>query len=170
MITYRAILDVPRDLALYLARLLATHRRELGTRTGRRALSPFGQAVLGLRWFRDNTAIARLARDHGISRATAYRYLDEVTDVLADQHPDLHESRRQAKDDGWALVICNGKIFSSGRVSGKTISVKRTVIDRWCRSACDRRPTSCRAEWGANGGSTRRMPRPRAGSALVGQG
>ncbi len=131
MITYRAILDVPRDLALYLARLLATHRRELGTRTGRRALSPFGQAVLGLRWFRDNTAIARLARDHGISRATAYRYLDEVTDVLADQHPEPHEALRQAKDDGWTSVICDGKIFSSDRVNEKTISAKNTVIDRW---------------------------------------
>jgi len=34
--------------------------------------------VLGLRWFRDRTAPDALARDHGISRATAYRYLDEV--------------------------------------------------------------------------------------------
>jgi len=40
--------------------------------------------VLGLRWFRDRTAPDALARDHGISRATAYRYLDEV---LAGQVP-----------------------------------------------------------------------------------
>jgi hypothetical protein len=40
--------------------------------------------VLGLRWFRDRTAPDALARDHGISRATTYRYLDEVIAVLAD--------------------------------------------------------------------------------------
>jgi hypothetical protein len=28
-----------------------------------------------------------LGRDHGISRATAYRYVDEVIAVLADQAP-----------------------------------------------------------------------------------
>ena len=41
-----------------------------------------------------------LARDHGISRATAYRYLDEVITVLAEQAPDLHEALERAKDEG----------------------------------------------------------------------
>ena len=43
--------------------------------------------MLGLRWFRDRTTPDALARDHDISRATAYRYLDEVIAVLADQAP-----------------------------------------------------------------------------------
>jgi hypothetical protein len=47
----------------------------------------FWQAVLGLRWFRGRTGAEALARDHGISRATAYRYLDEVIAVLAGQAP-----------------------------------------------------------------------------------
>jgi response regulator of citrate/malate metabolism len=37
---------------------------------------------MGLRWFRDRTTTDALARDHGVSRATAYRYLDEVILVL----------------------------------------------------------------------------------------
>jgi hypothetical protein len=45
---------------------------------------------LGLRWFRDHTALDALARDHGISRATACRSLDEVITVLADEAPGLH--------------------------------------------------------------------------------
>jgi hypothetical protein len=32
--------------------------------------------VFGLRWFRQNVDVPALARDHGISRATGYRYLD----------------------------------------------------------------------------------------------
>jgi hypothetical protein len=67
------------------ATLLLAERRRRGTPRGSRALTCFWQAVLGLRWFRDRTAAEALARDHGISRATAYRYLDEVIIVLADQ-------------------------------------------------------------------------------------
>jgi hypothetical protein len=38
------------------------------------ALTCFHQAVFGLRWFRDNRDVAALARNHGISRSTCYRY------------------------------------------------------------------------------------------------
>jgi predicted alpha-1,6-mannanase (GH76 family) len=41
-----------------------------------------------------------LARDHGISRTTAYRYLDEVITVLADEAPDLREALERARDEG----------------------------------------------------------------------
>ena len=87
MIAYRATLDVPRELAQFAAKLLLAERRRRGTPRGSRALTCFWQAVLGLRWFRDRTAPDALARDHGISRATAYRYLDEVIAVLADAGP-----------------------------------------------------------------------------------
>ncbi len=94
VIAHRAPLDVPRGLALFVAKLLAAERRRRGTARGSRALSCFWQAVLGLRWFRDRTSPEALARDHQIGRATAYRYVDEVIDVLAAEAPDLH---RRAK-------------------------------------------------------------------------
>jgi hypothetical protein len=61
-------------------------------------LTCFRQAVLGLRWFRQNTGIPALARDHDISRATGYRYLDKVITVLANQAPDLHDALQRAKN------------------------------------------------------------------------
>lgn len=131
MISYRATLDVPRGLAQHLGRLLRTERRRRGTRTDTRAMTCFWQAVLGLRWFRHNTDATTLARDHGISRATAYRYLDEVITVLAQQAPDLHEVLRQAKNEGATHVILDGKIFSADRYGEKTISVKGKPIDLW---------------------------------------
>jgi hypothetical protein len=91
VIAYRATLDVPRELARFTARLLQAERRRRGTPRVSRALSCFWQAVLGLRWFRDRVCPDALARDHGISRATAYRYLDEVIAVLADQAPELRQ-------------------------------------------------------------------------------
>jgi hypothetical protein len=35
---------------------------------------------MGLRWFRDRTDRAALGRDHGTSRATAYRCIDVLAD------------------------------------------------------------------------------------------
>lgn len=131
MITYRATLDVPRELAQHVASLLHAERRRRGTRTRSRALTCFWQAVLGLRWFRDRTDPTALGRDHDVSRATAYRYLDEVITVLADQAPDLHEALRHAKDDGAGYVIVDGKLFSADRCGEKTTSVQGNRIDAW---------------------------------------
>jgi hypothetical protein len=96
VIAYRAHSRRSRELAQYLGRLLAAERRGRGTRKHSRALTCFWQAVLGLRWFRENAEPSALARDHGISRATAYRYLDEVIQVLACQAPQLYEALEPA--------------------------------------------------------------------------
>jgi hypothetical protein len=131
LIAYRAMLDVPRALAQYVGRLLRAERRERGTRRDSRALTCFHQAVFALRWFRDNRDVTALARDHGISRVTGYRYLDEVIHVLAAQAPDLHEALQQAHNDGATHVILDGKLFSSDRLGEQTISVKSKLIDAW---------------------------------------
>jgi DDE superfamily endonuclease len=131
VIAHRATLDVSRELALWVSRLLGAERRRRGTRKGSRALTCFRQAVLGLRWFRQNADTATLGRDHGVSRATAYRYVEEVISVLAAQAPDLHEALERARVDGLAYVILDGKIFSADRCGEKTTSVKGTQIDRW---------------------------------------
>jgi hypothetical protein len=125
------MLDVSRELAQWVSRLLAAERRRRGTRKGSRVLTCFRQAVLGLRWFRQNADITALGRDHGTSRATAYRYVDEVIGVLADQAPDLHQALERAKAEDMAYVILDGKIFSTDRCGEKTTSVKGTQIDLW---------------------------------------
>ena len=45
-----------------------------------------------------------LAAGFGVSRATAYRYRDEVVDVLAAQAPDLHEALAEVAEQGWSHV------------------------------------------------------------------
>ena len=131
MIAYRATLDVSRELAMFVAKLLAAERRRRGTPRGSRALSCFRQAVAGLRWFRDRTSCDALARDHGISRATGYRYMDEVIAVLAAQAPDLHEALERARDEGFSHVVLDGKIIASDRCREPAVSVKGEVIDLW---------------------------------------
>ena len=131
MIAYRATLDVPRELAWFVAKLLLAERRRRGTPKGSWALTCFWQAVLGLRWFRDRTSPDALARDHGISRATAYRYVDEVIGVLAREAPQLAEALERATDAGLPHVILDGTVIEADRCKEPAVSVKGEVIDLW---------------------------------------
>jgi hypothetical protein len=131
VIAYRATLDVPRELAWFVAKLLWAERQRRGTPKDSRALTCFWQAVLGLRWFRDRTSPDALARDHGVSRATAYRYLDEVITVLAAEAPELHQVLERAKNAGFSHVILDGKIIACDRCKEPALSVKGEVIDLW---------------------------------------
>jgi hypothetical protein len=131
LIPYRATLDVPAELLRYLARLLAAERRRRGTPAGSRRLTCRDQALLALRWFRDRTRPGRLAVDHGVSRATAYRYVAEAVDVLSAQAPGLGEALERALADGVPYVILDGKIFETDRLSETVTSAKGEDIDAW---------------------------------------
>jgi hypothetical protein len=125
------MVDVPRELVRYVARLLAAERRARGTRPGTRVLTCFYQALLVVIWFRKGEDLTLLGAGFGISRATAYRYRDEGVAVLAARRPDLHEALRRAATDGWAFVILDGKLFDCDRLTETTLSVKGETIDAW---------------------------------------
>lgn len=120
MVTYVAMLDVPRHVVEYVARLLAGHRRRIGTPKGSRALGPFRQAVFVLRWFREAGCVHCLARAAGISQATGYRYLHEAIDVLADAAPELHEVLDRCRAQQMSHVVLDGTLISCDRVAGTT--------------------------------------------------
>lgn len=131
VISYRAILDVPRETVSYVRRLLRAERKRRGTRKNTRALTCWWQAVFGLVWMRNGGDIRQLGLGFGISQATAYRYRDEVLDVLAEQAPHLAESLERAKTDGATHLILDGTLAGIDRVAGKTISKKGKEIDVW---------------------------------------
>ena len=131
MISYRVMLDVPLQLALYMADLLAAHRREIGTRDGTRALTCRNQAIFALAWFRDRPDIRRLGQGFGISQATAYRYKDEAVEVLAAKAPSLREALDRAAEDGLPYLILDGTLISSDRCADKKTSKKGKQIDKW---------------------------------------
>jgi hypothetical protein len=131
VVPYRAILDVPRELVCFVAKLLAAERRRRGTRTGCRALTCYRQALFALAWFRQPAEVANLGRGFGISQATSYRYLHEAIGVLAAHAPDLHQALRAAKDEGLPHLILDGKVIDTDRVRIKTLSTKGKVIDLW---------------------------------------
>lgn len=131
MLTYRVMLDVPFQLAVFVSGLLAAHRRVLGTRSGTRALSCWNQAVFALAWFRDRPDIRRLGMGSGISQATAYRYKDEAVEVLAAKAPSLREALEKAVGQGLAYLILDGTLVSSDRCADKKTSRKGKEIDKW---------------------------------------
>jgi hypothetical protein len=131
VIAYRAILDVPRELVQHVARLLHARRRRVGTRRGTRKLTCFYQALLVLVWFRKGEDKTVLGAGFGVSRATAYRYVTEVIEVLAACAPDLREALERVAADGWSHVILDGKVFDTDRLTETTTSTKGEQIDAW---------------------------------------
>jgi hypothetical protein len=114
VITYRATLDVPDHTLAFVARILAAHRRRTDRRPWQRAAAAYTQALV-LRWFRDGTALAALARDARVSVATAYRYLHEGIDVIAAHAPDLHDVLERGIESGWEHVCLDGTLVVSTR-------------------------------------------------------
>jgi DDE superfamily endonuclease len=132
VITYRATLDVPREVVAYVASLLRAHRRTLGTRKGTRLLTCWRHAVFGLVWFRNRGVdIPQLGAGFGLSRATSYRYHDEVVAVLAAQAPDLTTALERVEAEGWPHLILDGKVVDSDRYGEKKTSKKGKTIDAY---------------------------------------
>jgi DDE superfamily endonuclease len=131
VITYRAMPGVPEGLVRFLARLPAAERLRRGTPARSRKLTPRGQAVLALRWFRDRTRTGALGRDHGISRATACRYVAEAVEVLSEQAPDLPYALERALAEGMAYVILDGKVLTTDACAGTAESAKGGEFHIW---------------------------------------
>jgi len=125
VLSYRVTLDVPFQLTVFVSRLLAGHRRELGTRNGTRALTCWKQTVFALAWFRDRPDIRRLGQGFGISQATAYRYEDEAVEVLAAKAPTLREAQERAVEQGLPYLILDGTLIASDRCADKKTAVRR---------------------------------------------
>jgi hypothetical protein len=115
VITYSATLDVPAETATLLTDLLVAERLRRGAGVGSRAASARDQAVLVLRWFREDADMKVLAADSGISLATGYRYLHEGIDALAAQAPDLPEVLQRGKAAGWTHVTVDGTLIRTDR-------------------------------------------------------
>ena len=114
-VTYTATLPVRDQTVLFVSSLLQDERRRRGTRAGSRALSPFKQAVLLLRWFLDNARVAQLAGDNTLGTSTVYDYLHEGIDVLAAQAPSLESALLAAKMASHSHITIDGTLIETDR-------------------------------------------------------
>jgi hypothetical protein len=127
-VTYTALLTAREETVLFLSGLLHAEQTRRGTRTGRRALTCFKQAVLVLRWFLDGTRLTQLATDNTIGRSTTYRYLHEDIDVLAARKPSLHAALLATKTADYSHISIHGTLIHTDRV---TTPGPTTGVDLW---------------------------------------
>jgi hypothetical protein len=134
-VTYTAVLPLSEETVLFVAALLTAERRRRGTRSRRRALGCYRQAVLILRWFLDGTRLAQLAGDNRIGRSTAYRYLHEGIDALAAAAPGLRGALLAARAAGHPHVTVDGTLIRTDRcrAPGPTARADRPErrVDLW---------------------------------------
>jgi hypothetical protein len=134
-VTYTAVLPVAEETVQLVSALLAAERRRRRTRPKRRALGCYRQAVLVLRWFLDGARLAQLAADNAIGSSTAYRYLHEGIDVLADRAPGLRGALLAARAAGHPHVTVDGTLIRTDRchVPGPTARTDRSGrrVDLW---------------------------------------
>jgi len=98
-VSHRASLDVSASVLKAVTGWIARHRRRPGSRPAQRAGTVHAQVTLVLRWLRHRLDLRTLAADAGLSIATAYRYLHEALDVIADHIPTLDDVLDRAHAD-----------------------------------------------------------------------
>lgn len=118
MVTYPAALDLPREVVTSVAVLINQHRVDIGSRW--RRVSPYRQALLVLAWLRKGETLTALAAGFGIGVATAHRYCDEVTGLLAAHAPTLADAVTQAGRRGWAVL--DGTLLPTDRLADKAFN------------------------------------------------
>lgn len=129
-VTYTAVLPIAEATVEFVAGLLDTERQRRGTRW--RKLTCFDQAVLVLRWFVDGTRLKQLACDNDIGKTTAYAYLHETIDMLAEQAPDLHNALLAAKVAGHEHLGVDGTLIYTDRIREPGPTLKNgKPVDLW---------------------------------------
>src|SRR5512135_813437 len=100
MLFYRAALPLSRKTLNYAAGIIRRHRKSIGSRW--RKLNPGQQALLVLAHLRKGETFAELAAGFAVGVTTAWRYVQEVTALLAARAPKLRDAVRDARKAGWA--------------------------------------------------------------------
>jgi len=115
MLFYRAALPLSSRTLNFVAGVIRHHRRSIGSRW--RKLAPGRQALLALVYLKKGETYPDLAAGFGVGTATAWRYANEVVDLLAARAPKLRKAVRDAKRAGHAYVIIDGTLIPIDRVA-----------------------------------------------------
>jgi hypothetical protein len=114
MLFYRAALPLSSRTLNYAAGIIRRHLKAIGSRW--RKLDPARQALLVLAYLRKGETFEDLAAGFGVGRTTAWRYVNETTELLAARGPKLRQAVRDAKRAGHAYVILGGTLIPIDRV------------------------------------------------------
>ena len=115
MLFYRAALPLSSKTLTYVTGIIRRHLASIGSRW--RKLPPARQALLVLACLRKGETFTELAAGFEVSATTAWRYVNEVVELLAARAPKLKKAVRDAKEAGHAYVIVDGTLIPIDRVA-----------------------------------------------------
>jgi DDE superfamily endonuclease/Helix-turn-helix of DDE superfamily endonuclease len=115
MLFYRAALPLSSRTLIFVSGVIRRHRAAIGS--GWRKLNPGRQALLVLVYLRKGETFAGIAAGFGVGTATAWRYVNETTALLAARAPKLRKAVRDAKKAGHAYVVVDGTLIPIDRVA-----------------------------------------------------
>jgi hypothetical protein len=115
MLFYRAALPLSSRTLNFTAAVVRRHLKAIGSRW--RKLNPGQEALLVLVYLRKGETFDELAAGFGVGRTTAWRYVNEVVELLAARAPKLRQAVRDAKRAGHAYVILDGTLIPIDRVA-----------------------------------------------------
>ena len=115
MLFYRAALPLSRKTLTFVAGIIRPHRASIGSLW--RKLNCGHQALLVLAYLRKGGTFAELAAGFGVGTATAWRYVEKITGLLAARAPKLQQAVQEAKKAGYTYVILDGTLIPINRVA-----------------------------------------------------
>ena len=115
MLFYRAALPLSSRTLSFVAGVIRSHRKSIGSCW--RKLNPGRQALLVLAYLRKGETFAELAAGFEVGTTTAWRYVNETTDLLATRAPKLRTAIRDAVKAGYAYVVVDGTLIPVDRVA-----------------------------------------------------
>lgn len=113
MLVYPAGIDLSTSTLRRVSRLIAAHRRSIGSRW--RRLISGRQALLVLAHLRRGDTYAQLAAGFRVGIATVYRYIRETVDLLAALAPTLRDAVEISRAK--AYVILDGTLLTIDRIA-----------------------------------------------------
>ena len=115
MLFYRAALPLSSKTLNFAAGVIRRHRASINSPW--RALDSGQQALLVLVYLKKGETFAEVAAGFGVGTATAWRYVNEVVDLLAARAPKLRKAARDAARAGHAFVVIDGTLIAIDRVA-----------------------------------------------------
>jgi len=115
MLFYRAALPLSSRTLTFVSGLIRRYRKSIGSCW--RKLNPGQQALLVLAYLRKGETFADLAAGFAVGTTTAWRYVNETTELLAARAPKLGQAVRAAKKAGYAYVVLDGTLIPVDRVA-----------------------------------------------------
>ena len=115
MLLYPAALPLSSRTLNFTAGVVRRHLKAVGSQW--RKLNPGQEALLVLAYLRKGETFDELAAGFGIGRTTAWRYVNEVVELLAARAPKLRQAVRDAERAGHAYVILDGTLIPIDRVA-----------------------------------------------------